>query len=66
MLVSVKCQDLDAISNGQVVLTTNSISAVAEFSCEVGSSLNGSSSAVCGTDGLWNNVEPLCGKYLCT
>ena len=34
------------------------------FTCGIGSTLNGSSVSVCDSNGSWNKLAPVCGKYL--
>ena len=62
--VLVKCHEIDTVDGGNVTLTSNGINAIALFTCKIGSSLNGSSTSTCDSNGFWEIPQPLCGILL--
>ncbi|XP_053399661.1 sushi, von Willebrand factor type A, EGF and pentraxin domain-containing protein 1-like isoform X2 [Mercenaria mercenaria] len=56
----IKCNDVNAPSGGNVVFTSTGIATVAGFLCDVGATLNGSTSLTCQVDGSWNGTTPSC------
>ena len=63
VLFSVKCEDIASIDNGDLTLSTDGVVTIAVFTCDIGSTINGSSTAECGTDGSWTVTAPQCGIY---
>ena len=57
------CEPLNSVENGSTVLSTNGTTTVSTFTCQLGSSLNGSGLAECGQDGKWSVSSPICGNY---
>ena len=45
-----------------VVLNTDGATTTAQFECDVGFSINGSSSLSCGKEGIWTTEYPNCGN----
>jgi hypothetical protein len=46
-----------------VTLSSNGTLSQAEFSCSTGYHIAGDEIISCQTDGLWDGVDPLCGKH---
>ena len=58
------CDSLKSVKNGTVHLSTNGTTTVSTFTCQSGSSLNGSGTAACGGDGKWDVSSPVCGNLI--
>ena len=63
-LLSVHCQELSSIPNGLYNLTTDSTSTYASYSCGVKYYINGPSVRKCLDSGLWDGIDPRCGKKI--
>ena len=62
--ISVKCDDLASIDNGQLAISMDGVSTIAVFTCDIGSTVNGSSTAECSADGSWSVMVPHCGNII--
>ena len=63
-LLSVQCQELSSIPNGLYNLTTDSTSTYASYSCGAKYYINGPSVRKCLDSGLWDGIDPRCGKKI--
>ena len=64
----VECGTLPDPTNGQVSLTGTNFDSEANYVCDNGYVLTGSSLRVCQADGEWSSAEPLCERklsYIC-
>ena len=57
-----RCEELSSIDNGELIVSTDGVVTMAVFTCYIGSTINGSSTAECGTDGSWTVTVPQCGN----
>ena len=60
MCVGVDCGLLEPPPNGQVVTMGTTLGSRAMYTCNVGYTLLGSVTRVCGADRLWSGSEPTC------
>ena len=56
------CEQLDDVKNGSMVISSNGTITTASFSCQHGTSLNGTGSLECETTGKWTSNTPTCGN----
>lgn len=56
------CPFLNKPTNGNVSLATDGAVTIAVFTCSLGYNVNGLSTLICQSSGLWDGVEPSCGK----
>jgi len=61
-ILTVPCDVLSAANNGTIGAFSNGTHTMASFTCDVGTTLNGSMSSVCLNTGQWDDVPPDCGK----
>ena len=59
------CEQLDDVKNGSMIISSNGTITIASFSCQPGTSLNGTGSLECGTTGKWTSNIPTCGNDDC-
>ena len=56
----VSCGTLTSPTNGSVTVPSTTYGSIANYSCNVGYSLTGSTTRTCGADGNWTNTAPTC------
>ncbi len=56
----VDCGSLNDPTDGRVQLTTTTYNSMAEYACNTGYNLNGSSIRTCREDGEWSGNQPTC------
>ena len=65
----VDCGSLDDPDNGQVNFSNTTFESTANYTCDLGYSLNGNSTRTCEVSGEWSGDPPSCErkwwKYLC-
>ena len=61
-LIVTDCGELSHPANGQVVLGSTTVGGIATYLCNEGYNLTGSSRLICGSDGAWIGVAPVCGS----
>ena len=59
------CEQLDDVKNGSMVISSNGTITIASFTCQSGTSLNGTGSLECKTTGKWTSNIPTCGNEDC-
>ena len=59
-LTAILCANLSTPDNGTVTLDANTVSSQANYSCNEGYILNGTTTRVCQADGQWSGSEPTC------
>ena len=59
----VSCPALYEPARGNVNITTNGLTTVARYTCNLGSSLNGNEVLVCLDTAAWSSSAATCGKY---
>lgn len=64
LLFAVPCQTLQASGSGSVNYFSNGSVSTATFTCDVGTSLQGSMETSCDSTGQWNFEEPNCGIHV--
>ena len=65
----VDCGSLEDPDNGQVNFSNTTFESTANYTCDLGYSLNGNSTRTCEVSGEWSGDQPSCQrkwwKYLC-
>ena len=54
------CDRLENIANGRVILSGTFVGAVANYSCDLGYTLDGNVLRECQSSGQWTGSEPTC------
>ena len=62
-MISVGCPVLVPPLNGIANITSDGIISRSMFQCDLGTSLQGHSTSICGADGQWNSTVPECGRF---
>ena len=62
VIISVVCPEPSPSENESVVISTNGSVSVASFACDIGFSISGPQQLECRANGLWDNIQPICGK----
>ena len=58
--IAIDCGDLSAPSNGHISITATTFGSVATYSCDLGYTLDGSTSRICQSNGQWSGSQPSC------
>lgn len=56
----ISCPDRDDPTDGVVSLNSTTFQSVAEYECDTGHTLRGSSTATCLANGMWSSGPPFC------
>ena len=59
---SVKCSDLEAVSNGSQVFSSTGSQTTVTVTCDIGYSLEGQNTLTCDSNGSWTSTIPSCGN----
>lgn len=58
--MTISCGDAGTVTNGNVIVTDNTVDSRATIECNDGFQLNGNSERVCKPNGHWSGVLPTC------
>ncbi len=61
-IAAVDCMGLSNPIDGMVALTTTTFESTATYSCNTGYTLTGGSTRMCGADGEWTPIAPICNR----
>ena len=62
MHIAASCPSLASPTDGNIELLTDGLVTTAYFTCNLGYALDGSTEAVCRSDGTWDSIPPICGR----
>ena len=61
-LVRIQCPELFDIANGEVMFTSRTLGAVANYTCRFGFKLEGDEQRVCLENEAWSGQPPTCSR----